>query len=269
MLERRILVHSEIVQNGTSRPGGIGVILLAAMSASPATAVSARNRRYKRVPAGNEFLVTWQCPGVREACPGTNLNMGGVFLLTKNAKEVGTTLKLKVPNPGGDILVNGIVRDASNDGMGVEFVAIGNKERAKLDLLVKRLLLAEQDADDAPIRSAGKSVAPSTAASEAAKKRRFGRLHLPKGLKVAWIYGKQREVTVAGTVSVGGLFVISQQPAPVGSTIRLLFDIPGGEILATATVRNHIAARGMGVEFSEIREEDRKRLDQLMKRLLS
>lgn len=194
--------------------------------------------------------------------------MGGIYLITKNVKDVGTTLKLKIPNPGGDILVNGLVRDSSNDGMGVEFVAIGNKERAKLDLLVKRCLLAAQNEDEAPARSSGKAATASTAAAEAAKKRRFGRINLPKGLKVAWIYGKQREVTIAGTVSIGGLFVISQQPAPVGSIVRLLFDVPGGEVLATATVRNHIAGRGMGVEFGEIRDEDRKRLDELMKRLL-
>lgn len=231
-----------------------------------------RNRRYKRAPAPESFQVTWQCPGVQEAGHGTSVNLGGIFLVSSNSLQKGTTLKLKIPHPGGDLPVNGIVRYSSPEGMGVEFVAIGNKEKAKLDMLVKRLLLMVQEEEhkrkDLP-KHADVTPPPAAEVARGPKKRRFARINLPKGLKVAWTHGKQRELTIAGTISIGGLFVISEQPAPVGTAVRLLFDIPGGEVLATATVRNHVPGRGMGVEFIEIRPEDRKRLEKLLDRLMS
>jgi hypothetical protein len=153
-------------------------------------------------------------------------------------------------------------------------VAVGHKERAKLDMLVKRMLLAAQEEErerkEQPKADAAAPVAPALPEKvRGPKARRHARINLPRGLKVAWTCGKQRELTIAGTVSVGGLFVISQEPAPVGSQVRLLFDIPGGEVLATAVVRNHIAGRGMGVEFTAIRAEDRERLEGLLNRLMS
>lgn len=226
----------------------------------------ARNRRYKRIATPESFQVTWQCPGIREICPATDLNMGGTFVITGKVQTEGTTLRLKVPYPGGDILLNGIVRDAAQNGMGVEFVAIGSKERVKLDLLIKKLGMTTSEEGERknaprPIHAAEKDSGPP--------KRRFPRVNLPKGLKVAWIHEKQQELTIAGTVSSGGLFVISQKPAPVGSQVRLLFDIPGGEVLATAVVRNQVEGRGMGVEFTEIQPNDRIRLEGLLQRLLS
>jgi hypothetical protein len=242
------------------------------MTASPATA-SLRNRRYKRVAEPEKLQITWQCAGVREITGGNNLNQGGVFLVTQKVQPVGTTLKLKIANPGADIPVAGVVRSSVADkGMGVEFVAIGNKERAKLDLLVKRLLLAEAEQEklekDEPAAQPARGTVGGYA-SDWAKGRRFPRINLPRGLKVAWTLGQEREVATAGTVGLGGLFIVSSHPAPVGSTLRLLFEIPGGEVLATVTVRNVAPGRGMGVEFTQIRPEDRARLDQLLRRLLS
>jgi len=240
------------------------------MSATPATA-PARNRRFKRVAAPESFLATWQCPGVREICPATDLNMGGVFLVTERVQAEGMSLRIKLPNSGADIVLTGLVRDAAQNGMGVEFVAIGAKERVKLDLLLKKLMLSTET-EEAERKNAPRPLRPAVAEPPPApvdpRKRKYLRVNLPKGLKVAWTYGKQRELTIAGTVSIGGLFVISQQPAPVGSTVRLLFDIPGGEVLATAVVRNLAPGRGMGIEFIEIRQEDRARLDGLLQRLI-
>lgn len=240
------------------------------MTASPAIA-SARNRRYKRVPTPETFQATWQCPGIREICQATDLNMGGVFLVTDKVQSEGMSLKIKIPNPGGDIAMNGVVRDAAQNGMGVEFVALGAKERVKLDLLVKKLMLCiEKDEGERKNAPRIAKPAPIEASAEPGdpKKRKFLRVNLPKGLKVAWTYGKQNEMTIAGTVSIGGLFVISQWPAPVGSNVRLLFEIPGGVVLATAVVRNLVPGRGMGIEFTEIRPEDRARLDGLLNRLI-
>jgi hypothetical protein len=243
------------------------------MTASAASA-PVRNRRYKRARTPETFQVYWQSAGNREVCHGTCVNLGGLFLVSKTLLPTGTTLKMKIPNPGADIPLNAVVRYSAPGGMGVEFVAVGHKERAKLDMLVKRMLLAAQEEErerkEQPKADAAAPVAPPLPEKvRGPKVRRHARINLPRGLKVAWTCGKQRELTIAGTVSVGGLFVISQEPAPVGSQVRLLFDIPGGEVLATAVVRNHIAGRGMGVEFTAIRAEDRERLEGLLNRLMS
>lgn len=245
--------------------------MMASAAAAPTT--SARNRRYKRAGAPDNLQIAWQCPGVREVCAGTGLSQSGIFLNSPTPQPVGTTIRMKIPNPGGDIPVGGIVRSSTEAGMGVEFAAVGAKERAKLDLMVKRIVLAAQQQGE-PERKEPSAAASLAAAEEAfseaaAKKRRFIRINLPRGLKVAWTYGEQKELTIAGTIGLGGLFVISEKPAPVGGTVRLLFDIPGGTVLATAQVRSVAPKRGMGVEFTEIRPEDRARLDQLLKRLLS
>lgn len=260
-------------------------LMSASAVAAPAPTSSMRNRRYKRAVPPPDFNITWQVPGIREITAGREVNVGGVFVVTEKVQPEGTNVKIKIPNSGGDIPVSGIVRNTAPNGMGVEFVAIGNKERLRLDSLVKKFLMSVKQEDalrrtGTPGSVAAASSAPSVTAPPAAatqpatearapKKRKHARINLPRGLKVAWTFGKQSELTIAGTVSIGGLFVLSDHPAPVGSSVRLLFDIPGGEVLATATVRNHVAGRGMGVEFTDIRPEDRARLDQLLDRLMS
>lgn len=104
--------------------------------------------------------------------------------------------------------------------------------------------------------------------STSRKPRRYPRIELPKGMLVAWQSAAYREVSPAHTVGLGGLYIVTKHPAPVDTVLKLLFDVPGGEVRARAVVRSSHAGKGMGVEFIVMGSEDRARLNQLLKRLL-
>jgi len=53
----------------------------------------------------------------------------------------------------------------------------------------------------------------------------------------------------------------------VGTLVKLLFDVPGGEVRARAIVRNNKPGEGMAVAFIDMGYEDRARLNQLVERL--
>ncbi len=99
-------------------------------------------------------------------------------------------------------------------------------------------------------------------------KRRYPRIKLPKGMLLAWESGGKRVVSQVTTVGLGGFFIATSHPIPVGSVLKLFFDLPGGEVRARATVRDSKPGEGMGVEFTMMGPEDRARLQQLLKRLV-
>lgn len=104
--------------------------------------------------------------------------------------------------------------------------------------------------------------------AEPQNKRRYPRIGLPKGMMVAWQSSGERFVSRVGTLGLGGLFIFTPKPPPVGSVLKLLFDLPGGEVRARAVVRNSEPGTGMGVEFTSMDYDDRARLHQFLKRLL-
>jgi len=98
------------------------------------------------------------------------------------------------------------------------------------------------------------------------KPRRYSRIGLPKGMSVAWQAGGERVVSRVGTLGLGGLFIYTKQPAAVGEVLKLVFDVPGGEVRARAVVRS-ITAKGMGIEFTAMQSDSRARLTRLLRRL--
>jgi hypothetical protein len=100
------------------------------------------------------------------------------------------------------------------------------------------------------------------------KGRRYPRVGLPKGMLVAWQAGGERIVSRVGTIGLGGLFIHTSDPPEIGSIVKLLFQLPGGDVRARAVVRNIKPGSGMGVEFTGMGYEARARLHQLLKRLL-
>jgi hypothetical protein len=90
---------------------------------------------------------------------------------------------------------------------------------------------------------------------------------LPKGMTVAWQAGGARVVSRIGTLGLGGIFIYTKQPAAVGDVLKLVFDVPGGEVRARAVVRNTVTNKGMGIEFTAMQPEARARLTQLLRRL--
>ena len=99
------------------------------------------------------------------------------------------------------------------------------------------------------------------------KVRRYARVPLPKGALVAWEHSGKRTISTANVLALGGLFISTPEPAPAGDFIKLVFEIPGGEVRARALVRDSQPGKGMGIEFTVMGQEARARLNRLMKSL--
>ncbi len=97
------------------------------------------------------------------------------------------------------------------------------------------------------------------------KARRYTRVDLPKGMLVAWEHSGIRKVSRVNVLAVGGLFISTPAPPPQGDTIRMVFEVPGGEVRARAIVRDSRPNKGMGVEFTAMGHKERALLNRLIK----
>lgn len=101
-----------------------------------------------------------------------------------------------------------------------------------------------------------------------AEKRRFPRIGLPRGMTVAWQATHHRDISRVSSLSLGGLFIESSDPAPAGDMLQVQFDIPSGAVRGQAVVRRSIKGKGMGVEFTELPAGSRAGLSELLQKLL-
>jgi len=115
---------------------------------------------------------------------------------------------------------------------------------------------------DSPSSPPGKSEKSSTG------ERRFQRIALPNGMWVAWYGAADHQISRVGTLSMGGIFICAPAPPPVGTKLKLAFEVPGGEIQTEGIVRNIEAGKGMGIQFTRLGPKDRVLLQRLMTRLL-
>lgn len=97
------------------------------------------------------------------------------------------------------------------------------------------------------------------------KSRRYIRVALPKGMLVAWQHYGGRTVSRVRVLALGGLFISTPKPPPVGDVIQLIFEVPGGDVRARAMIRDSQPGKGMGIEFTSMNTEARARLNRLMK----
>jgi hypothetical protein len=87
-------------------------------------------------------------------------------------------------------------------------------------------------------------------------------------MSVTWYGGGQQQVSRVQTLSMGGLLLCGSITQRVGTDLTLVFEVPGGMILAQAIVRNIIPGEGMGVEFTKMNPQSQALLDELLSRLL-
>jgi PilZ domain-containing protein len=98
--------------------------------------------------------------------------------------------------------------------------------------------------------------------------RRYPRIATPAGVWVAWnTDGQKQSVCRVSDLNLGGLFILTHTPAPVGAMVSVLFSVPEGEIRGHATVRNVKPGEGMGVQFTALGGQDTERLRRLVARL--
>jgi PilZ domain len=100
------------------------------------------------------------------------------------------------------------------------------------------------------------------------EKRRSPRLELPKGVWVAWQGSGQRFVSRVLDLSMGGVFIPTSDPPPLRTVVKLIFELPEGDVHAPAVVRHTVVGRGMGVEFATMDDGDLSRILQLLTELV-
>ena len=89
------------------------------------------------------------------------------------------------------------------------------------------------------------------------KVRRYVRVRLPKGTLVAWEHSGNRNVSSVSVLALGGLFISTPDTPPAGDFIKLIMDLPGGEVRARALVCDSQPGKGMGIEFKAMGQDAR------------
>jgi PilZ domain len=102
----------------------------------------------------------------------------------------------------------------------------------------------------------------------APEKRRFPRIKPLKGMWVAWDGGGQRFVSNVFDLSTGGVFIPIPELPPVGTVVKIIFEVHGGDVHAPAIVRHTVLGRGMGVEFMAMDDQVQARVQRLLKELV-
>jgi PilZ domain len=100
-------------------------------------------------------------------------------------------------------------------------------------------------------------------------RRRYPRVEKPHGIWVYWNCKGREDTSRVQDLSMGGLFVETDEAREVDSTVRLDFLVQEGQIRAKAVVRHVKLGSGLGLKFTALIEEDSPRLTALMTRLRS
>ena len=82
-----------------------------------------------------------------------------------------------------------------------------------------------------------------------------------------WRSAGDEDVATVRNISMGGLFIETEAPKVPGIVANLHFLVQEGQIRADAVVRHAKPGRGLGLRFTAVRNEDRQRLAELMRRL--
>lgn len=98
--------------------------------------------------------------------------------------------------------------------------------------------------------------------------RQFPRIALPNGMRVSWRGADPKVPARVKTLSMGGLFISVGELPPLGTKLKLTFEVPGGTVHADAIVREIVPCEGIGVEFTQMKSRDKLLLEKLLTRLL-
>ncbi len=83
---------------------------------------------------------------------------------------------------------------------------------------------------------------------------------------VTWKSTGQASTSRAEVMGLGGFYLRAKNPPSEGSTIELIFDLPNGQVCGRGIVRNSTPGKGMGVQFVQMKPEDRATLNWFLSR---
>lgn len=88
----------------------------------------------------------------------------------------------------------------------------------------------------------------------------------PLLLDVTFAGAGARNETRISDISVTGVYIETNSPAPVGSNLNLTFTLPDGHLIDTEGVVVHSQPQaGMGVEFTGLKRDDARRIRQFIR----
>jgi hypothetical protein len=93
------------------------------------------------------------------------------------------------------------------------------------------------------------------------------RVEKPEDVWVLWQCDGREVVSPVRDISVGGLFIETQRPRSAGAVANLYFLVPDGPIRINAVVRHATPDGGVGLKFTAVGAEDRRKLIALVSRL--
>ena len=103
------------------------------------------NRRFPRIETPAGVWVSWGTGQATSVSRVSDINEGGMFISTPAAPPLGTSIKVLLVAPEGEIRAQAVVRNVTpGRGMGIEFTALGAADKAYLDKVMTRLLAAQR-----------------------------------------------------------------------------------------------------------------------------
>ena len=100
-------------------------------------------RRYPRVMAPRNLLVAWQSGTHRAVSALETIGLGGLFVVTRRAVPVRSMVQVLMDLPLGEVRARAVVRRVLPRGMAIEFVAMTQEDRARLNKALMPMLAAD------------------------------------------------------------------------------------------------------------------------------
>jgi hypothetical protein len=86
---------------------------------------------------------------------------------------------------------------------------------------------------------------------------------------VCWLCNGREDVSRVRDLSLGGLFLETPLLRAIGLPLKVDFLVSEGQIRADAVIRHVTPGRGLGLKFTAVTEQDRRKFAALMRRLRS
>jgi PilZ domain len=104
-----------------------------------------------------------------------------------------------------------------------------------------------------------KTVSPS--------RRLNSRIAVTQDVWVCWQCNGRDDISRVRDLSLGGLFVETRSLRAVGSVTKVDFLVGEGQIRTDAIIRHVLPGQGLGLKFTAVTEQDRRKFAALMRRL--
>jgi c-di-GMP-binding flagellar brake protein YcgR len=191
-------------------------------------------RKYPRIPA--DFTVQFNLDGKAYRERASAVGGGGLFLSVKQKPplELGTELSVQF-RPAKHLPMmeakSRVCYVVPGEGAAVEFIEIDAENR--------RLLLQYIH-------------------NRTGNRRKYPRASLATQIQCE----ESMSLAFSRDISLGGLFIETDQPMPVGSRINLRFNLEENDpiIVTSAEVTYQVGRMGVGVQFIDISQENLKRI---------